>query len=405
LTAADSPLAIRNAVVETMASTGRIEGATAVIRDGKFAAIGKEVAVPPDATVIDAAGGTLMPGIIDPYFEFAITGATTDSGPRTVVVGGRQITLPGGGGRTGSGYSRVADSFYAYDAGFKPLPRTGLTRLGVVTNGMGQAAIVRVTPKDPQRMMDQPDGFAFVSVTNSSESLDQVRQRLSFAARGGKEAAGGSRPDGFGASATQGAKLWADVVAGNVALFAECANSAAVLHLLKAIEPYRNVKLVLFLGGDSIAETVTAIKDRKATVIVRPGLELLPNTRDRFNPARLLYENGVEVAFTLTGRPPQAGGGGGAGRGLGGEETPSVRTIDSEFPLFPVAIVVKTGMPRIAALESLTKKPALILGIEKTHGSIEPGKAADVLLYSGDPLDPASRLLRTIVDGRVVHAN
>ena len=76
-----------------------------------------------------------------------------------------------------------------------------------------------------------------------------------------------------------------------------------------------------------------------------------------------------------------------------------------DFPLFPVAVLVKTGLPRAAALEALAKRPATILGMGATHGTIEPGKAADLLLFSGDPLDPASRLRRTIIDGRTAYAN
>src|SRR6266568_3582489 len=51
---ADEPaLVIRNATVETLASAGRVERATVVVRDGKIAAIGKDVAAPDDATIID----------------------------------------------------------------------------------------------------------------------------------------------------------------------------------------------------------------------------------------------------------------------------------------------------------------------------------------------------------------
>jgi imidazolonepropionase-like amidohydrolase len=46
-----------------------------------------------------------------------------------------------------------------------------------------------------------------------------------------------------------------------------------------------------------------------------------------------------------------------------------------------------------------------LLGLEKTHGTIEAGKAADLLLFTGDPLDPASRLRHTIIDGRTAYAN
>src|SRR5947208_16962230 len=140
--AQEAPLAIRNAAVETMAGAGRIEHATVVVRDGKVAAVGQDVAVPEDATVIDAAGGTLIPGLIDPHFEVSIAAATADAGPRTIVFRGRALTLAGAPTR-GGGFTRVADNFYPYDAGFKPLPRTGLTRLNLRTHRRAQAPIVR----------------------------------------------------------------------------------------------------------------------------------------------------------------------------------------------------------------------------------------------------------------------
>src|SRR5262245_58251267 len=100
----EPPLAIRNAAVETLAAAGRVGGATVLVRDGKIAAVGKDVAVPDDATVIDAAGGTVMPGVIDPYFEVTVAAATADAGPRTAVVGrGGRPGMGGFGGRGGGG--------------------------------------------------------------------------------------------------------------------------------------------------------------------------------------------------------------------------------------------------------------------------------------------------------------
>src|SRR5580700_10435799 len=83
----EPPLAIRNVAVETLAAAGRVEGATVVIRDGKIAAIGKDVAIPGNASVIDGAGGTLMPGLIDPYFEISVAAATPGDAPARGPVG------------------------------------------------------------------------------------------------------------------------------------------------------------------------------------------------------------------------------------------------------------------------------------------------------------------------------
>src|SRR5262249_50552313 len=152
------------------------------------------------------------------YFEVAIAAATADSGPRTITIGNRTIVMPGGGGAAAGGFTKIADNFYPYDSGYKPWSRVGVTRLNLVTSGSGQAAVIRVTPSDPTHMMDRPDGVAFVSVTNTSTGLDQLRTRLEGSApRGGRSGGGRAGGGGFGGGgfggggANPGAALWTDV--------------------------------------------------------------------------------------------------------------------------------------------------------------------------------------------------
>lgn len=64
LPAQDLPWALTNARIETVGG-GTIEKGTIVIRDGLIAAVGANVAVPPDARVVDLTGRTVYPGIID----------------------------------------------------------------------------------------------------------------------------------------------------------------------------------------------------------------------------------------------------------------------------------------------------------------------------------------------------
>jgi imidazolonepropionase-like amidohydrolase len=385
--AAEPALALRNATVETMGPSGRIEKATVVIRNGKIEAIGKDAAIPDDAKVIDAAGGTIMPGIIDPHFEVSVASATADAGPRTVVIGGRTITLPGGAGGRAAPFTRIADNFYPYDSGFKSLPRVGLTRLNLVAAGTGQSAIVRVTPGQPEHMMDRADGIAFVSVTNQTDSLDQIRTKLESAKR-----AAASATMARMMTSQAGGQLWLDVHEGKTPLIVNAANAATIVHLVKAVEPFKNVKLAILASGVAFAEALDSLKGKNVTCVVHPNLEMLPNTRDRFAPARMLHEAGIAFAFSLSARP---------------QATADIDTslLHQDFPLFPVAVLVKSGLPRQVALAALTKQPATITGMNAAHGSIEPGKTADLLLFTGDPLDPASRLRLAIVDGRTTHAN
>jgi imidazolonepropionase-like amidohydrolase len=63
------------------------------------------------------------------------------------------------------------------------------------------------------------------------------------------------------------------------------------------------------------------------------------------------------------------------------------------------AFAVKYGMDREAALRALTTVPAGLVGVDA--GSIAEGKAADIVVWSGDPLALTSEVELVIVDGRV----
>lgn len=67
------------------------------------------------------------------------------------------------------------------------------------------------------------------------------------------------------------------------------------------------------------------------------------------------------------------------------------------------AMAVAAGMDRDRALRAVTIEPAKLLGIEKEYGSIEVGKAADLVLYDGDPFEHATHVTKTIMRGKVVY--
>jgi imidazolonepropionase-like amidohydrolase len=68
------PTLIRNATVLT--GTGpRLEGASVLLRDGRIAAVGRDIAAPPDAEVIDAAGRWITPGLIDTHSHLGVYSA------------------------------------------------------------------------------------------------------------------------------------------------------------------------------------------------------------------------------------------------------------------------------------------------------------------------------------------
>jgi imidazolonepropionase-like amidohydrolase len=73
--------------------------------------------------------------------------------------------------------------------------------------------------------------------------------------------------------------------------------------------------------------------------------------------------------------------------------------------LYEAAIAVANGLDPADAVAALTINAARILGIEKTTGSLSPGKEADVVLFDGDPFEYTSHVCTVVLDGEVVSDN
>lgn len=69
------------------------------------------------------------------------------------------------------------------------------------------------------------------------------------------------------------------------------------------------------------------------------------------------------------------------------------------------ALMVKSGMPAMEAIQSATSVAADFLGIAETHGRLEAGKQADIIAVSGDPIADISILeqVRFVMKGGVVY--
>ena len=68
---------------------------------------------------------------------------------------------------------------------------------------------------------------------------------------------------------------------------------------------------------------------------------------------------------------------------------------------FEAAIAMTYGLGFDGALRAITLDAARLLGIDRTHGSIERGKSADLVLYDGDPFEHATHVTGVVVAGRI----
>lgn len=74
----------------------------------------------------------------------------------------------------------------------------------------------------------------------------------------------------------------------------------------------------------------------------------------------------------------------------------------AQFLPLCAALAVRGGMTEEAALGAITLAPARILGLSDRLGSLAPGKAADIVLTSGHPLDPMTKPRAVILGGKQV---
>jgi imidazolonepropionase-like amidohydrolase len=86
-------------------------------------------------------------------------------------------------------------------------------------------------------------------------------------------------------------------------------------------------------------------------------------------------------------------------------------SIITDHPVVPVnflvhqaSLAVKEGLDPVTALRAITINPARVMGIDERVGSLEVGKDADIVLWSGDPLDVMQRALSVLLRGREVYS-
>ncbi|HWJ03026.1 MAG TPA: amidohydrolase family protein, partial [Verrucomicrobiae bacterium] len=79
-------------------------------------------------------------------------------------------------------------------------------------------------------------------------------------------------------------------------------------------------------------------------------------------------------------------------------------------PVIPVqylpicaGLAVREGMAMEDALKALTINPAEILGVADRLGSLAPGKDADVVIWSGNPVELMSKPQVVLIDGKIVY--
>ena len=373
-----------------------IEGGVLLIVDGKISAIGPRdsVQVPADAKVLDATGKVVMPGLVDTHSHIGGVGAADSSSP----------LQPG---------VRVYDSVNVRSSGFRRALAGGLTSLNLMPGSghlsSGQTVYVKLrfgaeTPRTIDTIAYRfPDGSPMggLKMANGTNSIRN-------------EGAGGF-PGTRGKSAFLVRSLFIKAQEYRAKIEAavdeEGKPDASKL-------PERNLHLETLLevlDGKRIVHHHTHRHDDILTVL-RLSKEfgfrvVLHHVSEGWRVADQIAAAKVPCSAILVDSP------GGKLEALnlvmecgGILERAGVRTAfhtddwitDSRLFFRSAALAVRAGMSRQGALESLTLAGAEMMDLQDRVGSLTPGKDADFIILSGDPLSVYTRIEQTWVEGEKV---
>ena len=371
-----------------------VENGTVLIEDGKITAVGADLAVPDGAQVIDAAGQWVLPGFVEVHghvgvHEEAKGWAGSDTNEMTEPV---------------TAQVRALDAINPADLGFRDAISGGVLAVNVNPGSGnpigGQTVALRCWGRTVDEMLlREPSGLKSALGENPKrvygEQGKMPSTRLGTAAviRGAFVAAANylakldaeaAKPEADRKPVDRDLKLEAlgRVLRWEIPWRQHCHRADDIATALRIAEEF-GYDLVIDHGTEAhlVADLLAA---RNIPVIIGPlftsrsKVELL--NRSLANPGRLARA-GVTIAIT-TDHP----------------------VVPIHFLVHQATLAVKEGLDRDTALAALTINPARIAGVDGRLGSIEPGKDADLVLWSGDPLDVFSRAQRALIGGREIYS-
>ncbi|MGE0552625.1 MAG: amidohydrolase family protein [Gemmatimonadales bacterium] len=387
-------MAITNATIMT-ASHGTIEKGTVLIRDGKIAAVGTDVSVPADAVVIDGTGRYITPGIID---------AHSHSMAEAINEGTQSITSE----------VRIEDVLRQDGIGVFRALAGGVTTLNILHGSAntigGQNAVVKLRwglPIDSMLFAEAPPGIKFALGENVRQTnrppgpgrdaryprtrmgveellRDAFTRATEYRAEwraydAAVKARRKSEPEPIPPARDLELDALVEILEGKRLVHAHSYRSDEILMLLEVARDFgfRVASLQHVLEGYKVADEIEAAGSGASTFADNWAYKLEAWDAIPHNAA-LMAERGVRVS-------------------INSDSDERARRLYQE-----AAKAMKYGgVSEEEALKMITLNPAWQLGVDKYVGSIEVGKQADIAIFNGHPFAPASRVEKTIIDGRV----
>lgn len=380
-TAGADSIAITGARIHTMAAAGTLDNATIVLQGEQILAVGTEAEIPAGATVIDASGKIVTPGILSPFGQLGLIEVEAVTGSVDSVQRGVQFS---------AGFD-VADAYNPRSTLIAINRSDGITGaliapepaepdpLGNVSSVLsGQASFVSLTPgsrfllrRGAAQLVNLGESGSDLAGGSRAAALQVLRAALDDARDYRENRAAWARGD-WRQYSVSSADLEAlqPVLTANVPLLVRVNRASDISVLLELAKTY-SLKLIL-LGAAEAWMLAPELAAQDVAVIL-DTTNNLPGSFDQLNArldaAAILAAQGVRLTF-------------------GGES--SSQTHNARNITQAAGIAVANGMNWDAALRAITRTPAELFGVADRLGSLEAGKAADLVIWSADPLELTS---------------
>ncbi|MFN3653008.1 MAG: amidohydrolase family protein [Armatimonadota bacterium] len=363
--AADDLILIRDARLVPV-SGPVVQRGSLLLRGGRIAALGANVAAPAGARVIDGAGLSAYPGMIETDTQL---GLSEISSVRATVDAAELGDL-----------NPQLCAFEAFHPHSELIPVTranGVTTVLTRPSGgtvPGQAALMNLAGWTAEEMAARPRAGLVVRYPRGANGAQLSALKTLLKTAGEYQGPKPGEPVDLKLTALQ------PYVKGELPVLFEVNRKEEIEGALALTEEYR---LRSILSGVLEADQVTKLlKEKQAKCLVGSILSQPSGTREAYDqlfalPAAL-HEAGIPFALVSG-------------------DTANARNLP-----YHAAMAISYGLPADAALRAVTLAPAEILGVEKDYGSLAVGKVGNLFLATGDPFDPRTQVKHLFIQGRPV---
>jgi imidazolonepropionase-like amidohydrolase len=398
-TAAPTSYAIKGGKVFTLAGPA-IENATVLIRDGKIAAVGAGIAIPPDAQVIDATGLEVYPGMFDPVTQIGLNEVSAvsatvdvselgDYNPELVAAtavnpASAHIPITRANGITEVIAAPGTSGFDLQSGGLIEGQASAFNLAGWTMDEMQinrSVAMVINWPSIQTRTFDfatfsiKEKPYADVkkeydrSVNTLGDWMDRARHYAQ------------AREKGSPALYERDLKLEAlvPVVQGKLPVLV-IADEARDIRNAVDFCTKQNLRMILGSGAEAW-KVKELLKDKKIPVVLGPT-NRLPEQEDTpydkpYTEPSELFSAGIPIAFSSFGT-----------------------AFSRRLPQY-AGTAVAYGLPHDEALKAVMLNAAQIFGLADQLGTLEPRKIANVIVTNGDPLELQTQVRYVFIKGQL----